>query len=347
MNDFFSIPRSTYIKGFEWCGERIPYPDLDVKGNTFPITWADDGELYASAGDPLWGESYDGLDVEKFSGSPEDYTITKVNAMNDYKGFGGNGPKPSGMICVDGILYLAFQDMLKMKKAPYNLLSQHGSDAHIIYSTNYGSFWVPARDNIKEPMFPGHHFGGPSFINYGKNNENARDEYVYAVSADQWDNGSNLRIGRVNKHHIIEAAAWEWIYSYDASGNPAWINSLDEAIPILSMHRHIGLPEMVYLKGINRYLLLTWRLHKDFSPDDGTNLIIMESPEPWGPFSLVYMQEYWEGKQFNPYAPRVPLKWMEDDGVTGWIQFSGAWGSVGQNNYFYRSNVRKFRLIME
>src|SRR5512141_963642 len=130
----FSIAKSTYIKGFEWCGERIPYPEPDTKGDTYPMTWADDGEIYAAAGDPLWGETRDGLDVEKFSGGPTEYKITKVNPMNDYTGWGGNGPKPSGMICVDGVLYLAFQNMRGNQKAPYSLISQHGSDAHIIHA---------------------------------------------------------------------------------------------------------------------------------------------------------------------------------------------------------------------
>jgi len=31
----------------------------------------------------------------------------------------------------------------------------------------------------------GHKFGGPSFVQFGKNNEDARDEYVYAVSSGQ------------------------------------------------------------------------------------------------------------------------------------------------------------------
>jgi hypothetical protein len=103
---------------------------------------------------------------------------------------------------------------------------------------------------------------------------------------------------------------------------------------------------MVYLAGIRRYLLLTWRLHKDFSPEDGTDLVILESPEPWGPFRLVHFEEYWEGKAFNPYCPRLPLKWMQPDGVSGWIQFSGSWGPVGQKAGYYRSNVRPFRLKM-
>ncbi len=340
------IPRSSFIQSFEWLGERIPYPEKDIKGDTFPMTWAENDEIYTSAGDPLWGETPGGLDVQKFSGGPTDYKITKVNHMNDYLGWGGDGPKPAGMICVNGVLYLSFQNMLRMRKPPYSLHSQHGSDAQIVYSTNKGGMWIPALQTIKAPMFPGHKFGGPSFVNFGKDNANARDEYVYAVSSDQWDNGSNIRLGRVPADEIMRAEAWQWVCSFDHAGQPAWHHDLDEAIPILSLHRSLGLPDMVWLEGIKRYLLFTWHLRKDFSPDDGTDLIVLEAPEPWGPFSLVYYEECWEGKEFTPYCPRLPLKWMEPDGVTGWLQFSGAWGPVGQNAGYYRSNVRRFRLKM-
>jgi hypothetical protein len=343
----FRIPKSDVILGLEWLGERIGYPQKEIKGDTYPMTWAEDDGLYVSAGDPLWGESRSGLDVEKFIGEPPDYEVEKINPMNDYLGWGGDGPKPSGMICVDGILYLAFQNMLRTRRPPHSLSSQHGSDAQIVYSTNKGRFWVPTLSNIPAPMFPGHKFGGPAFVNFGKNNDNARDDYVYAVSTDQWDNGSNLRLGRASKGRIMDATAWQWVKAYGPSGEPAWSYDLNESIPVLSLHRWIGMPEMVYLAGIDRYLLLTWRLHGDFSPDHGTDLLVFESPEPWGPFFLVHFEEYWEGREVNPYCPRVPLKWMGSDGVTGWLQFSGSWGPAGQEAGYYRSNIRKFRLKLK
>jgi len=343
------MSRSSVISGLEWTAARIPYPDAAIKGDTYPMTWGDDDEIYTSAGDPLWGETHDGLDVERFSGGPTDYKITKINSMNDYRGWGGNGPKPSGMICVGGILYLAFQNLRGNQKAPYSLFSQHGSDAHIVHAVcnNSGhgvSSWVPALANIAAPMFPGNKFGGPSFINFGRNNANARDDYVYAVSSDQWDNGSNLRLGRVPNDSIVRGEAWEWVCAFAPSGEPAWSHDLDASIPILSMHRWLGLPEMVYLASLRRYLLLTWRLHKDFSGDDGTDLIVLDAPEPWGPFSLVHVEEYWEGRAYNPYCPRVPLKWMDHNGTSGWMQFSGSWSTAGQKAGYYRSNVRPFRL---
>jgi len=352
MDTHFSLPKSTIIRDFEWIGERIPYPETDIKGDTYPMTWADDGEIYTSAGDPQWGETKDGLDVEMFSGGPTDYKITKVNNMNDYRGYGGNGPKPSGMICVNGVLYLAFQNLRRMQQPPFSLTSQHGSDAHIVYADrNVSGFygvgqWIPSIGNIASPMFPGHKFGGPAFVNFGQNNANARDEYVYAVSSDQWDNGSNLRLGRVPADSIVRREAWEWVCAFAPSGEPAWSHDLNESIPVLSLHRWLSIPEMVYLAGIRRYLFLTWRLHKDFAPEEGTDLIILEAPEPWGPFSLVHVEEYWQGKEFNPYCPRIPLKWMDADGTKGWMQFSGSWSPSGTKKGYYRSNVRQFWLKM-
>ena len=345
--EFYGIPKSKAIKGLTWLGERLPYPEFAIRGDTYPMTWADDGEIYASSGDPQWGESMHGLDVEKFTGGPTDYKITKFNDMNDFLGWGGTGPKPSGMICVDGVLYLAFQNLLGGQQTPHSNKSQPGCDAHILrcnYSKINNQFF-PGYKSIGEPMFSGSKFGGPAFINFGKNNENARDGYVYAVSGDQWDNGSNVRLGRVPKDRIMEINCWEYVCAFDKNGKPSWHSSLDESIPILSIHKFIGLPEMVYLAGIKRYLFLTWRLHEDFSWCDGTDLLVLESPEPWGPFSLVHFEEYWEGKEFNPYCPRIPLKWMENDGVTGYMQFSGSWGE--EENHvkgYYRSNLRKFKL---
>lgn len=346
------FPQSKVIKGIKWQGERLSYHEPDIKGDTFPMTWADDDRIYTSAGDPLWGESHGGLDIEAFDGGPTDYKISKVNHMNEFVGFGGAGPKPSGMICVGGYMYLAFQNFLGIKVPPFSDVSQHGSDSvilasNVISSIWKGTGWSPGFENIGEPTFPGYMFGGPSFINFGKNNENARDNYVYAVSGDQWDNGSNLRLGRVPNDRIVRREAWEWVSSFDMFGKPAWSHDLTQAVPVLSLHRCLGLPDMVYLAGINRYLLFTWRLHKDFSPYDGSDLIIFEAPEPWGPFSLVHYEEFWEGKDLNPYCPRLPLKWIEPDGKLCWLQFSGSWSPEGQASGYYRSHVRPFKLIMK
>jgi len=355
---------SNVIVGFEWMGDEsafpTPGPSDDVApvdpasahgvpaygvrfGDTFPMTWADDDEIYASAGDPNWGAKWDGLDVEKFSGMPPHYTIRRVNAMPEYHGSGGGGPKPTGMISVHGVLYLAVQNIEGKKPPAFGTRSQHGDDATIISSRDHGKTWTPARDAIKQPMFPWHIFGGPAFVNNGPDNHGAPDKYVYAVSTDQWDNGSNLRVGRVPANRIQDAAAWQWISELKNDEHPRWTHDLNEAIPVLTDARRISLPEMVYIAEIKRYVLLNWRLYRDFSNSDGTELMIYDAPHPWGPFTLVHQEAMWEGKDTNPYCPRLPLKWLKVNGdeIDGWIQFSGSWRKTSTE---YRSHVREFRM---
>jgi hypothetical protein len=331
----------------EWLGNEIPYAGTvageEVKGDTFPMTWAADGEIYASAGDPAWGPSRWGLDVEKLSGVPPGYTISQVNPMVDYIGWGGAGPKPSGMISVKGVLYLAYQNLCHVKPPVYGTASQHGSDSVVAASKDSGLTWTPEIQSLGlgNPTFAGARFGGPSFVNFGRDNEGARDEYVYAVSADQWDNGGHLLLGRVPQDRICDAAAWEWVRGVDGSNVPHWTPQLALAQAVLSDDRWISLPEMVYLAAVERYLLLTWHLKADFSNEHGSSLVVYDAPEPWGPFTLVHYEEDWESREMNPYCPRVPLKWMESDGRTGWLQFSGSWSGKTPH---YRSHVRPFRL---
>lgn len=355
---------SNVILSFEWIGEQsglpTPGPADDVSpvdlaanhgvpaygvrfGDTFPMTWADNDAIYTSAGDPNWGAKWDGLDIERFDGVPPHYKITRVNAMPGYQGSGGGGPKPTGMICVNGVLYLAFQNLLGNKPAVYGAKSQHGDDATIVSSRDHGQSWTPARASITEPMFPGHEFGGPAFVNTGRNNAGAPDQYVYAVSSDQWDNGSNLRVGKVPVDKIQDAAAWQWIWAITNYNHPRWSKDLSRAMPVLTENRRIGLPEMVYIAAIKRYLLLTWSLHEDFSPNEGSDLMIYDAPHPWGPFTLVHQEPMWEGQQMNPYCPRLPLKWLQVKGnvIDGWIQFSGSWRKASQQ---YRPHVREFRM---
>jgi hypothetical protein len=344
----FLVPRSNVVARWEWTGEQISYPVPEVKGDTYPITWASDGELYASSGDPGWGGSIWGLDIEKFSGMAPDYVISKVNDMVDFTGWGGWGAKPSGMISVKDVLYLAVQNLGGKKPPVYGDKSQNGTDAHIFASRDLGRTWEPDVQRLfpANVMFKGPSFGGPAFINFGKNNADARDEFVYAVSSDQWDNGSRLTLGRVHQERILEADAWQWVAQVDDQSGPEWTSDLNKAHAVLCEDRFIGLPEMVYVKAINRFLLLTWKFNEDFSPKDGSRLIVYDAPHPWGPFTLVHYEERWESAKMNPYSPRIPLKWMVADGLSGWLQFSGSW-SDDEGKVDYRSHVRPFRLLLK
>jgi len=350
---------------FDWIGKRIPLAEKKQGGDTHPQTWADDDEIYVGTGDPGWALT-DGKLVhgfypesdhrygttigqvfEKLTGEPESLGLERVHDMPDYTGFGGMGPKPCGLICVDGVLYYAVQNMLGKKEPPWRKNSQHGTDATIICSRDYGKTWAPERNAA--PMFPGSEFGGLSFVQYGKNNDGAFDDYVYAVSGDQWDNGRFIRLGRVLKDQIMNRESWEF-FSRDSAGNIEWIKDLTKSQPILDIEGHMGLPEMVYIHGIKKYLLLTWALHTDFYSPTGSELTILESDNLWGPFSLLHYEWMWDSRKCCPYTPRIPLKWFDQENLEGYILHSGSWGYMGDDGIwvgfpeYYRPHLKKFKL---
>jgi hypothetical protein len=355
-------PKSNFFSGFSWLGEKYQYltkpseeekasmgipsdADFKVNGDTYPCTWADDGEIYTSAGDPdfPWGKQGFGMDFEKISGMPEQLKVSRINLMEGFTGGGGSGQKPSGLIAVDGVMYLAVQNMLGGKPPRWGKRSQHASDVTIFSSADGGKTWHPDRKLVSEPMFPGCLFGGPAFVNCGKNNEGAPDEFIYAVSSDQWDNGHELRLGRVHRDSIQNQSAWEWVSSLSDRENPKWTRNLPASKPVFSLAGSIGSPEMIFIPELKRYLLFTWKLNNDFNALTGTQLLVYESEKPWGSFRFVHRERQWEEERFTPYCPRVPLKWLEISGDTlsGWMMFSGSWT---QNHIYYHPNFRKFKL---
>jgi Domain of unknown function (DUF4185) len=340
------IPASPALRGFEWTGPTVPYSEMEKRGDTFPVTWAKDDRLYTSAGDPVWPDKGSGLDFECIDGPARDFRISRPNRMDDFRGAGGSGPKPTGLISVDGVLYLAFQnstgrgEIHDVSDAIMNY--GHGYDAQIIASSDFGRTWTPSLKDIEKPMFPGRLFGAPAFINFGKDNEGARDSFVYAISGEGWDNGVHCRLGRVPHDKILQKEAWEWISSIEKSG-PVWTSNMSNATPILTHPGYLGTVDMVYLRSIKRYLLLAWRNKVKADPDCGSELLIYDAPEPWGPFTFVYHEDPWESIIMNPYNPRLPLKWFDHTKLEGWLLFSGSWRSGGKSPT-YRAHVRPFRL---
>jgi hypothetical protein len=336
---------SELIRSIQWTSDLWTYPDLTIGGDTYPMTWADDDQLYGSSGDPNYDKKYDGFDTVKLVGTPPSVTLEQTNPMHAWTGSAGWGAKPTGMICVDGALYLAIQNVLGWRPPAWRRHSQHGSDATILVSRDKGRSWAPERQDLREPMFPGNRFGGPAFVNHGKDHALARDDFVYAISSDQWDNGTDLRLGRVPRDRIDLTRAWQWASGWRANGEPEWSGYLNDAIPVLSGTGMMSCPDMVWSEGLQRYLLTTWCFNKDFDTQQGTNLVVYESPEPWGPFRVAGCERDWLGRRVGPYCPRIVSKWMDAGGLGGWMLVSGNFMTLPDPaKPFYRPNAIRFRL---
>lgn len=356
---------SKLIKGMKYLTEPSFYPNSS--GDCWAWTWADDDNIYLFGGDESaigGGESAIkrkiGLPI-KIEGIPPHH---KCTALGSYVSAGNYPPKrsylentdyyamASGAISIDGRIYLfvnkclmAFGDELEREEGvDGNLVpginSPHFnpvSKAYLIHSYDHGiTFIGNAKD--RDPEFFPHKFAWPTFIKSGRNNEDARDDYVYATSNDgYWDNGTCCYLGRVPKFRILDRDYWEF-YTGIEGGTPVWAKDLDKAVPMFSdaspnfprssEFGHIGSFEVVYNKGLKRYLMLIW----SYSDENGfkcladpyvhsSEIQIYEAPEPWGSWSLVHNEH-----NFGPYAcynPTLPTKWMSSDGKTAWMLYSG------------------------
>jgi hypothetical protein len=158
----------------------LQIPDGD--GDLWPSCWADDDNLYTASGDGSAffksNISHD-MSVSRITGA-----LTQLSGTSLAKSVGTNwiGPgfdrKPTGMLCINSTLYLAFQnlDAISFNSAPA---------ASIAKSTDYGNTWTW---DATAPMFGGAGtaplFTTIFFLDYGKNSNQAIDQYVYAYGLD-------------------------------------------------------------------------------------------------------------------------------------------------------------------
>lgn len=199
------------------------------QGDLWASCWSDDDNLYAANGDgdgftvetpnivntPPNPGSYliKDIAISKINGSPGNLTGETVSS-GDGVGQIWNNPaaynrKPTGMACVDGDLYLAVQDLNK----DFNDVPS----ATIVKSTDKGKTWT--WDKTK-PMFDDHTFTTIMFLDYGKDNAHAIDDYVYAYGLDHnWrdsftnrvEDPTKLYLARVSKANILERSSWSFI----------------------------------------------------------------------------------------------------------------------------------------
>ena len=76
--------------------------------------------------------------------------------------------------------------------------------------------------------------------------------------------------------------------------------------------------------------------------DKRVELLVLEAPTPWGPWGLVHHDASWEYPH-TPYLPQVPPKWLDSDGMGGWMLFSGDWVVGNMTGDYYGFMTRRFR----
>jgi hypothetical protein len=301
-------PPSPVIAGIEWA-PRTTIRRTGSDCDTFPSSWADDGHLYAAFGDcrgmePLRPEKL-GMGFLRIAGPPDSFEATNViSETGENKGQGQHGKKASGMLMVDGVLYM---------------WARNAGNAQLAWSTDHARTWTWSDWKFTES------FGYVTFLNFGRNYSAARDNYVYLYASDE-DNAyvpwKRMVMARVPKDRIRERAAYEFFKARDAKGGAVWTKDFRGRRAVLENPRGLGYRfQASYNAGLKRYLINQITYNADVNTRFQGGMVIYDAPEPWGPWTTAYFTRLWDVAPGE--SQHFPPKWMSADGRTMHLIFSG------------------------
>jgi hypothetical protein len=319
-------------------------------GDLWPNCWSNDDILYVAAGD---GQGFGILPadvlVAAITGRPGDagYRGMQLSAADRVSSIWSGDKynrKPTGMLCQDGELYLAVQDLRRetFEDAPA---------ATIVKSTDKGRTWTWDR---AAPMFADHVFTTIMFLDFGKDSQHAPDDYVYAYGLDDnWafsefkPGPTQLFLARVPRDRVQTRTSWQFFTGFEASGAPRFSADIAERKPVLEDTRRvlsepldpmlrfqnmttINQGGVVYNAPLKRYLYSSWTEY---------TFELYEAPQPWGPFRLFHSQDFgmwpWNDARNGGYGTTIPSKFISEDGKDMLLQ-ANSWPDVtGKDNYSF------------
>ena len=337
-------PPSEVIRGVEFAppssivrkARGIPWGTRFDGSDNWPMTWGDDSQ-YTAYGDGYGFEPYTeeklSLGFAKVVGPPTDFRGINIRSQSGERyGPGAEGAKASGMLMVDGVLYM---------------WARNTGNAQLAWSADHGRTWTWSDWKFTAS------FGCPTFLNFGRNYAGARDEFVYVYSPDAEDAytpATQLVLARVPKDRIRDRDAYEFFQRVsekawgrlsslpgltgksaphspfqtssqrlDVAGDPVWTADIHQRGGVFTFPGRCYRLGVSYNAGLGRYLLCQTLPGGDTRFEGGFG--IYDAPEPWGPWTTVYFTEKWDVGPGETSS--FPTKWISDDGRTCHLVFSG------------------------
>ena len=292
-------------------GPRDSVVRMAKGSDNWPITWADDGDLYSAYGDG-WG--FDprtdiklSLGIVKIEGNPPYLKGVNIRSVTGERvGQGKYGPKASGMLMVEGILYM---------------MVRNTKNTQLAWSDDYGKSWEWADWRFGES------FGCPTFLNYGKNYEGATDGFVYVYSNDEYSAykiSDQMVLARVPLYQLQNQNAYTYFAGFK-SGKPIWSEDIRKREAVFINPGKCYRSGITYNKGLNKYIwcqILPVSSGEELQgPRFKGGLGIFESDNPWGPWKTIYYTIDWD---MGPgETGSIPTKWISEDGKSCYYLFSG------------------------
>ncbi len=326
---------SHVIAGAQFTSPRYD-PPSNQWGDILPTVWSDDGSTYVLMDDGgvdvplrggLWRQS-----LAKVTGTPPRLRFRHVGdpdappprtwgqiASGRDNDDGPLGPYYSiGLTEADGIFYATQQ-----RDWNWGANARFTGLVGIAYSRDRGDTWHSVDKAFPAPL------GNLSFVDGGGPGGAHPDGFVYAIGTEREFNASRLVVGRVRPDpaSVTDPARWQWYAGAhvlpDGRRLPVWSSEVQAAQPALTWSSHITYPQISYDAPLHRYLL-TFTYSYDSQPPEvwkgGAELVILEGPSPWGPFSFVA-----SSKRFGPsngYGAGFPSQWISRDGQDLWLKWA-------------------------
>src|SRR5205823_13592492 len=217
--------------------------------DNWPITWADDDNLYTAYGD---GQGFDpkvptklSLGFAKVQGPATGFTGINIRSpTGEQAGDGAAGKKASGMLMVNGVLYMWVRNV-----------DLNGNQSQLAWSSDHAVTWTWSSWKFTE-------FGYTTFLNFGKNYAEARDGYVYSYSPDTasaYVGTDRFVLMRAPTNQITTRTAYQFFKGLDASGSPIWTANIAERGAVFT---HLGRSlrsGISYNAALQRYLW--WQMY--------------------------------------------------------------------------------------
>jgi hypothetical protein len=318
---------------FDWKTHRRLAPGSD----NWPTTWADDGHIYSAWGDGggFGGSNSQGrvtLGVARFEGD------SKAGAgINVWGGHRPERPAEFGGKSY-GILSIGGQLVMWVVPQP----GPHLRECRIARSKDHGATWQLAdwafrfEDGLTIP----------TFLNFGRDNAGARDEFVYSYFIEpQWGpktpptsrygfevhRPGRLHLARVPSDSMLNRDRYEFFAGFDPQQQPRWSSDLAARQAVFRDDNGVGWNVSVsFNAGLKRYLLAT----EHGSTHEG-KFGLFDAPEPWGPWTTIAYDDLWgDGHiEVSAFYWNFPTKWQSSDGQRVTMVFTGknsndSWNTV-------------------
>lgn len=317
------FPPSQAIAGAVVGANRTVWRGPPGAGDTWPTAWTAAGRTLAWVCDTalgpmglteFTGDPYaQALNVSVIVGDPLDW-LTLCAPYNASRKEDFGNVKPGGFAEIGGVLYVGatcidygFNSTLFVR--------QRDITGWIASSTDNGLTWA----NVTSvTSFPGR-FSAPTFTSCGRGlpcrDPDSSLDWVYVFFTGSgfnddtyWENGDATYLARVAPvpAAITSPPAYQYYAGLSADGRAQWSPDATQAQPVMTYGRMMGQNAIHYNAEIGRWLVANYGFVDVVSGNPRpwhqspwhqlntlrrSQLVMLEAPEPWGPWSVFYRDD--------------------------------------------------------